>query len=211
MPVMMAKNCGEDRTLEPMSNQETTGPAPELIEQFVLAAHGNFARVQELHQQHPDLLNCSYEKFNETALEAAGHMGRRDIADYLLTQGAPLTIYAAAMLGRGEDVARFLQNDPESARRPGVHGFSVLFHAALSGDLEVAEAVLERGGDMGMGPALSGAVSNGRCAMVEWLLAHGAPVNSPDFEGKTPLAVAVATGADDIATVLRQHGGSESA
>lgn len=193
-----------------MSNQETTEPAPELIEQFVLAAHGNFARVQELHQQHPDLLNCRYEKFNETALEAAGHMGRRDITGYLLAQGAPLTIYAAAMLGRGEDVAYFLENDPESARRPGVHGFSVLFHAALSGDVEVAEAVLAGGGNVGLGPALNGAVSKGHSAMVEWLLAHGAPVNSPDFEGKTPLAVAVVTGADDIATVLRQHGGSES-
>jgi len=193
-----------------MTEQETTEPAPELIEQFVLAAHGNFARVQELHRQQPDLLNCRYEKFNETSLEAAGHMGRRDITDYLLTRGAPLTIYSAAMLGRGEDVARFLENDPESARRPGVHGFSVLFHAALSGDVELAEAVLASGGDVGMGPALNGAVRNDRCAMVEWLLAHGAPVNAPDFGGQTPLAVAVANGNDDIGTVLRQHGGSET-
>jgi len=207
---MVARNYGEESTLEPMSNRETTEPAPELIEQFVLAAHGNFARVQELHRQHPDLLNCRYEKFNETALEAAGHMGRRDITGYLLAQGAPLTIYAAAMLGRGEDVAGFLENDPESARRPGVHGFSVLFHAALSGDVELAAAVLACGGGVGLGPALHGAVGNGRCAMGAWLLAHGAPVNAPDFEGQTPLAVAVANGNDEIATVLRQHGGSES-
>jgi len=208
---MMAKYYGEDRTLEPMSNQETTEPAPELIEQFVLAAHGNFARVKELDQQHPELLNCRYEKFNENALEAAGHMGRRDITGYLLTRGAPLTIYAAAMLGRRDDVAGFLEHDPDSAQRPGVHGFSVLFHAALSGDVEVAEAVLARGGDVGMGPALNGAVRNGRCAMVDWLLAHGAPVNAPDFEGQTPLAVAMANGNDDIATVLRKQGGSETA
>lgn len=194
-----------------MPNQETTGPEAELIEQFVLAAHGNFARVKDLHQQHPDLLNRKYEKFNENALEAAGHMRQRDIAEYLLSQGAPLTIYAAAMLGRGEDVARFLENDPESARQPGVHGFSVLFHAALSGDTELAEAVLAHSGDVGPGPALNGAVGNDHCAMVEWLLAHGAPVNAPDFKGRTPLAVAVAKGQGDIARLLRQHGGSETA
>ncbi len=194
-----------------MTEQETTGPAPELIEQFVLAAHGNFARVKELHRQQPDLLACTYERFNENALEAAGHMGRRDIAEYLPTQGAPLTICAAAMLGRGEDVALFLENDPEAARRLGVHGFSVLFHAALNGDVELAEAVLAHGGAVGLGPALNGAVGEGRCTMVHWLLEHGAPINAPDFEGKTPLAVAVAIGNEDIARVLRQHGGSETA
>ncbi len=47
--------------------------------------------------------------------------------------------------------------------------------------------------------------------MVEWLLAHGALVNASDFDGKTPLAVAVANGDGDAARVLRQHRGSKTA
>lgn len=87
----------------------------------------------------------------------------------------------------------------------------MLFHAALNGDVELAEAVLAHGGAVGLGPTLNGAVGEGHCTMVHWLLEHGAPINACDFEGKTPLAVAVAIGNEDIARVLRQHGGSETA
>ena len=74
------------------------------IAEFVLAAHNDLAKVQFLHRQNPALLNACYLKFDETALQAAGHMGERDIANYLLTAGAPLTVFAAAMLGETEAV-----------------------------------------------------------------------------------------------------------
>jgi len=191
-----------------MPNNIASGdPLADLIKEFVLAAHGNFDRVRELYQLHPEVLNCKFLEFDENALEAAGHMGRRDIAIWLLDRGAPPTIYAAAMLGQKDSVERFLAEAPERGRRPGVHGFSVLFHAALSGDTEIADILLARGGDVGLGAALHAAVSARHLEMAEWLLVHGAPVNSPNFQGETPLAVALRTDRDAIAELLRRHGG----
>ncbi len=45
--------------------------------------------------------------------------------------------------------------------------------------------------------------------MVAWLLDHGAGVNTLDYEGKTPLRVALDNGQAEIADLLRQHGAKE--
>ncbi len=181
----------------------------ELVEQFVLSAHGNMERVVDLLSQYPELLNVKWERFDENALEASGHMGRRDIAGYLLDHGAPMTIYAAAMLGREELVAEFLHETPSLARTPGVHGFSVMYHAALSGKVEIAELLLAQGGDEGKDAALHGAISGNHRAMATWLLEHGANVNSLNFEHKTPLQVARESGRDDLAGILLEYGGTQ--
>lgn len=167
------------------------------------------ARVTDLYAQHPDLLNATWEKFDENALQAAGHMGRRDIAGYLLDSGAPLTIYAAAMLGEKDRVAGFLQANPSLARTPGVHGFSVLYHAGLSGNVEIAELLLAQGGDIGQDAALHAATAGDHRAMAAWLLAHGSDVNALNFEGKKPLQVARESGFEDLATLLTEHGGTQ--
>jgi uncharacterized protein len=192
-----------------MAMTSSTEQTQELVEQFVLAAHGDFVRVQDLHAHQPGLLNSKWEKFDENALEAAGHMGRRDIAGYVLDNGAPLTIYAAAMLGMEERVASFLQEDPSLARTPGVHGFTVLYHAAFSGKTEIAEILLLQGGDRGKDAALLAATAGGHVEMARWLLAHGANVNGLNFEGKTPLRVAVETDRNDLAGLFRRHAGTE--
>lgn len=181
----------------------------ELVEQFVIAAHGNLGRVQELHSQHPEMLNSKWEKFDENALEAAGHMGRSDIAGYLLENGAPLTVYAAAMLGMEDRVAAYLQENPSLARTPGVHGFSALYHAALSGKVEIAELLLARGGDIGQDAALHAAAAGNHVPMATWLLARGANVQALNFEGKTPLQVARESGLQDMAALLAERSGTQ--
>jgi hypothetical protein len=75
-----------------------------LVEEFVGKAHGDLARVKELLTQEPRLVNAAWDWGNgdwETALGAAAHMGRRDIAETLFAHGARLDIFAAAMLGVG--------------------------------------------------------------------------------------------------------------
>ena len=181
----------------------------ELVEPFVLAAHGNFAKVQELYEQHPEVLNVPWAKFDETALQASSHMGRREIAQYLLSKGAPLNICAAAMLGMQVEVAAFLAQDRSLANARGAHGIPVLFHAAMSGQTEVAALLLEHGGGEGINTALHGAVNFGHIEMVRWLLEHGVTnVNAPNYEQKTPLSVATELGHTDIADLLRARGGT---
>ena len=179
----------------------------ELVEQFVIAAHGDEEKVREMHAQEPYLVNAAWEKFNETGLQAASHMGNRSIARYLISQGAHSDICSAAMLGDAEQVASYLQADPSQANAKGAHGIPVMFHAALSGNTEVAELLLANGGGEGIDHALHAAINFGHLDMVQWLLDHGVQnVNILNFEGKTPLEVATAGGHTEIADLLRQRG-----
>ncbi|HKV58748.1 MAG TPA: ankyrin repeat domain-containing protein [Ktedonobacteraceae bacterium] len=185
-------------------------PSQELVEPFVIAAHFNLPRVKELYGRYPELLNEKWAKFDESALAAASHTGQRAIAEFLLEQGAPMVICAAAMLGRTEDVAVFLRDDASLANARGAHGISILFHAAMSGNIDVTELLLAHGGGEGINDALHGAVVYNHIAMAQWLLAHGVTdVNTPNYEAKTPLKVANERGFSDMADVLRAHGGVE--
>jgi ankyrin repeat protein len=189
---------------------DTTKLDPELIQTFVGNAHGNFAVVQDLLAQEPRLLNAKWERFDENALEASGHMGRADIATYLLDKGAPLTIFAAAMLGLTDEVTAFLHDDPSLATADGVHGISLLYHAALSGKVELVELLVEHGNATNPSAAIHAAVAQGHPEMTDWLLAHGADPNAPNYEGKTPLDIALERGHARIAESLRAEGGQAS-
>jgi hypothetical protein len=115
-----------------------------LVQQFVGNAHGDLDRVKELLAQEPALINACWDwgagDF-ETALGAASHMGRRDIAEFLLANGARLDLFAAAMLGKIEIVKATLESFPEAIQTPGPHGIPLIAHAKAGGD--EAKEVLE--------------------------------------------------------------------
>lgn len=118
-----------------MENKEALAPA--LVHEFVGNAHGDLQRVKELLEQEPRLVNAAWDWGGgdwETGLGAASHMGRRDIALYLLEKGARLDIFAAAMLGQVEIVRAILQAFPQSRHLHGPHGIPLLNHAQAGGD-----------------------------------------------------------------------------
>jgi uncharacterized protein len=181
----------------------------ELIRKYVIAAHGNFDEVKTLLAAHPDLLTISYDwgtqGGREDALEAAGHVGNPEIAQYLLDHGMPLTVFAAAMLRRESDVRRFLTENPVLATTPGVHGISLMWHAALSGDPAITALVRKHGGEV-LSWDLHAAVNSGEAAMVKWMLENGASdLSVKNFQEQTPLESAEAQGLDKIADLLRKH------
>lgn len=185
----------------------TNHPSPPEI---VLVSHYNLVRVKEILAEDPSLLNILYEPWQETPLGAASHVGNRAIAEFLLEQGAPLTLPTAAMLGRVEDVRAFLATDPANAHTTGAHGISLLYHAAMSGNLEIVEMLKAYGASLdSAGHALQGATNYNHLEMVKWLLAHGADPNLPDYQNKTPLTVAKANGFSEIASVLVAAGGQD--
>jgi ankyrin repeat protein len=180
--------------------------------EIVLQSHGNLARVQEILAESPELLNIMYEPWGETPLGAASHVGNRPIAEFLLAQGAPMTITTAAMLGRKDEVDRILAEDPAAANAAGAHGISLLFHAAYSGDVSILDAIVAAGGSTeSAGHALHAAVSKGHQDVVSWLLAQDADPNTRDFQGRTPLKVAESLGNEAIAGLLRTAGGISEA
>ena len=180
-------------------------PTREEIEQFVIAGHGNFAKVKELLEANPALLHTHWDKTNEMAIEAAAHVGNQEIAKYLLSKGASLDICTAAMMGMSDKVNLFLKENSKLANAKGAHGIPVLFFAALSGDTKIAELLVSHGSREGFDGALQGAVRLGHTAMVKWLLDRGANINTKDFEGKTPLEVATARNYTEIVNLLKPH------
>lgn len=108
-----------------------------LVQDFVGNAHGNLDRVKELLAQEPALINSTWDWGGgdfETGLGAAAHMGRRDIASYLLEKGARLDLFAAAMLGNLEIVRAALQAYPEAINVLGPHGIPLIAHAQAGGN-----------------------------------------------------------------------------
>jgi hypothetical protein len=115
-----------------------------VVESFVSKAHGDFDGVRTQLGEEPALVNATWDWGGgdwETALGAAAHMGRRDIALFLLEQGARLDLFAAAMLGEVEIVRAVLAAHPGSRDVPGPHGIPLVEHARAGG--EEAREVLE--------------------------------------------------------------------
>jgi ankyrin repeat protein len=191
-------------------------PLPDdIVREFVIASHFDLPKVKALLADHPGLLTIMYdwgEGGQEDGLGAASHVGNREIAEFFLSRDVPLTICAAAMLGRVEDVRRFIDANPLLANARGAHGITVMFHAALGGNVSLAQLLKDRGCHEGFSHALHGAIIYGHTAMVEWLLKSGVQdVNVADYQQKTPLARAIEHGHTVIADLLRQHGGKEEA
>jgi len=122
-----------------------TKPALEasLVQDFVINAHSNLDRVKELLAQDPALVNATWDWGGgdfETALGGAAHMGRKEIAKFLLDHGARLDLFAAAMLGSLEIVKAALTAYPNALHTPGPHGIPLLVHAQAGGE-EAKEVV----------------------------------------------------------------------
>jgi hypothetical protein len=114
------------------------------VQSVVGSSHGNFEVVRQLVTEQPALAKASWDwGFGdwETALGAASHTGRREIAEFLIAHGAHPTIFSSAMLGDVDTVRAHLSADPALFRLPGPHGLTLLAHARAGG--AEAERVVE--------------------------------------------------------------------
>jgi hypothetical protein len=116
----------------------------ELVAEFVLKSHGDLGVVKQLVEQEPEIVNAAWDWGGgdwETGLGAAAHVGRRDIAEFLLEHGARKDVFAAAMLGEVEVVRALLEAQPGLRDARGPHGISLRAHAEAGG--EQAREVLD--------------------------------------------------------------------
>ena len=117
-----------------VSKQPDRGPAlaPELVKTFVGAAHSKLDLTKEMLAETPALLNATWDWGGgdfETGLGGASHMGNREIAEFLIGQGARMDIFAAAMLGRLEIVKAIVAAFPGIEKSLGPHKIPLLAHA----------------------------------------------------------------------------------
>lgn len=117
---------------------------PALVQDFVRLGHFDLENLKAKLAETPALLNAATDWGGgdfETALGGASHMGRRDIAEFLIRQGARMDIFTAAMLGHLDLVQSMCEQYPELLQSKGPHGITLLMHAQKGG--EQAQAVFD--------------------------------------------------------------------
>lgn len=109
----------------------------EVVKDFVIAGHGKLDKVKELLDEYPNLLFCRYDWGNgdfEEAIEGAGHVGNKEIANYLIEKGARPNLFVLTMLGETTVVKSAIEKYPSLLKAKGPHGLSLLHHATKGGE-----------------------------------------------------------------------------
>lgn len=148
----------------------------------------------------PALMN--FNVFRVSLLHDAAFKGRGDVVDVLVERGAPMTIHAAAAVGRVETVRSMLDAEPELLEALYVDQpmteMTPLKVAAGRAQIGVAELLLDRGADINGQATLPGgglrsstalheAVYSDSIEMVKLALDRGADVSLENWWGATPL------------------------
>ena len=108
------------------------GQNPKLVEEVVRYSHFDIDAVHELITDRPALAKASWDwGFGdwESALGAASHMGRRDMAELLITHGARPNMFTFAMFDQVDTLRAIVQANPGVQRIHGPHGITLLVHA----------------------------------------------------------------------------------
>ena len=122
---------------------------PARVQLVVGAAHRDLAKVKELVTASPALAKSAWDwGFGdwETPLGAASHVGRPEIAEFLIENGARPDIFYHAMMDHLQAVQALVECQPGIQRIPGPHGITLLQHAR-NGDAKKVQAYLEKVGD----------------------------------------------------------------
>lgn len=115
-----------------------------MAQDFVIYAHSDLKMVEKLLEKEPGLLNATLDWGDgdwETALGGASHMGRKDIVEFLISKGARVDLFCAAMLGLVDAVKAMVSMQPTLVDAKGPHGFSLHYHAQVG--QEDSKAVLD--------------------------------------------------------------------
>jgi hypothetical protein len=117
-----------------------------LVQDWVIYCHfkDELEMVKKLLEKEPALLNATQDWGGgdwESGLGGASHMGNREIAEFLLSKGARIDVFCAAMLGELDVVKGVLTATPTLIDSKGPHGISLHSHAKAGG--KQAEAVLD--------------------------------------------------------------------
>jgi hypothetical protein len=133
----------------PRHHAEYPSQDPDRVREVVGASHANIGRVRELVEASPALAKAAWDwGFGdwETALGAASHVGRPDIAELLIKHGARPDVFTFAMMGKLAAVRACIEAVPGVQRIPGPHGITLLAHAGGERAAEV-RSYLESLGD----------------------------------------------------------------
>ncbi|KAM4719062.1 ankyrin repeat and SAM domain-containing protein 6 isoform 2-T2 [Anableps anableps] len=176
-------------------SQKTTGWGPLMA----ATLSGKEAIAQQLVERgaDPDRVNV----LSKTAFELAMQLKQRDIKAYLdsITTVRPQTdderkrpdVFSALKLGNSQLVKDILEEDPAQVNSSNQDGASPLMMAAVSGQLEVVQLMVEKKADVDKQDSVHGwtalmqATYHGNKDIVKYLLSQGADVNLRAKNGYT--------------------------
>nr|XP_057915441.1 ankyrin repeat and SAM domain-containing protein 6-like [Doryrhamphus excisus] len=175
--------------------QKTTGWGPLMV----ATLSGKVAVAQQLVERgaDPDRVNV----LSKTAFELAMQLKEREIKAYLdsITTVRPQTdderrrpdVFSALKLGNSQLVKEILEEDPTQVNSSNQEGASPLMIAAVSGQLEVVQLMVEKKADVDKQDGVHGwtalmqATYHGNKDVVKYLLSQGADVNLRAKNGYT--------------------------
>ncbi len=127
-------------TARPMGGAKGRDRGPQLaaeqVKEFVRLAHFDLAYVKQAVAEQPSLVYASWDLGGgdfETGLGAASHVGDREIALYLMEQGARPDLFTMVMLGQTEVVKGLITAVPSLLKCRGPQGLSLVHHAKKGG------------------------------------------------------------------------------
>ncbi|MBP6687477.1 MAG: hypothetical protein KA160_06430 [Lacibacter sp.] len=122
---------------KPMQQVKADPLPAEKVKDFVSAGHNNLDKVKQLLAEFPTLIYATWDLGGgdfETGLEGAGHVGNKEIANYLIEKGARTNLFVLTMLGKTQIVKAYIETWPTYLYARGPHGFTLLHHANRGGE-----------------------------------------------------------------------------
>jgi ankyrin repeat protein len=173
---------------------------------------GDESTVRAMVAQAPSLTTLRADT-GETPVMAALYRGHQGIVDALVEAGAPLDVFAAAALGRGDVVEAEIVKDSKAIDNRAYDGWTALHLAAFFGRTPVVKLLIERGANLlalstnsiGHTP-LHIAAEGGYIPIVEALLQRNANPHAVDAEDRTPLARAAARNHSAVIDLITLRG-----
>lgn len=169
---------------------------------------GETARISAMLEADPSLANAR-DDTGVPALAIARYNQRTEIVDLLLSRGARLDIWMAAMFGNMDVLKTELERDPASIHAKSADGWTPLHLAAFFNQADAALALIEAGADVNArstnqmaNTALHAAAAGGANDVARLLIERGASANARQHGGWTPLHSAAQSGNAELARLL---------
>lgn len=168
--------------------RSTPWPVRPEVDAFVGAAHDEPSAALAMLAADRDLAAAA-SSWGETALQAASHLGHRQLLERLVQAGVEIDLFAACAMGDGEAVQALLPGAALGAC--GVHALPLLHFGVMSRDVAIVEMLLRAGVKLNPeGASLSplhSAVGIGSVPMIRMLVGAGVDCDVKDAYGATAL------------------------
>lgn len=184
---------------------------------FKAIRQGDSNRIEKILSKNRSLAN-SKDSSGMSPVVIATYYGQPKIAQIIISHGAKLDLFEAAMTGHLEVVGQFISKDPIIVNSFSKDGFTALHLAAFFGHPDVARFLIQNGAKvdtaatnaMKVTPLHSAAARN-QLEVSELLLSSGANVNAKQEGDFTPLHAAAQSGSIEMARLLIKHGADVNA